>query len=639
MSYIPQVSIENPYVYFDYLQNTHPSTWDSAIATVQSINGKFNSFEAQEKIENAISFLNTIANSQRQGEIAFVQNKINEIRNITKIIKSQELQELTSQLEQILNNYETGFDYKKFSSILNKVLSLENEYKNRLETLKKNFEKNSSRNKNPGLLVDIQNEFLSLIKLLNNEKKEVSKSSQKDSKLSPQVIYNFIIKNASNLNYLDANSFSAGLLKIQIDFRKFLEKYNLSNEKEIGKNYNERIDILNKKFQEFYKNSDYAQLFFSGKIDNSELQKLSKIFGFQDNLTELGKSKKKNISFNFPNLNFTSDVPNFTFTSDITDQSIAEKMSLLEGHFIAGYHTGSINMGDDAILGYISAEYPSEQKKEAINKIDSAISAIVKAEKEFADERQYRERYLSANLDMNTKIEEALNILDKELGSLGTQGFIIHESNKYYETIESGKSGRYNKKTNSYMSGFSGRSLSILNYIDVMRNIGLDFGIDPDSWYFLALNLGEHSPGNGMTNMLEEIFSIAASLIMFDDINVIVKDAAGLLNYSNLTNLHLYRLQNLYIPASYIIQESVNYLKGISNANDAATANILVPKNPYSDYYHSFSKKSRDQKFSNFLNMDSEKKWNTVRDFISSQTKVSIHFFLNFQNFISGLIA
>ena len=62
-------------------------------------------------------------------------------------------------------------------------------------------------------------------------------------------------------------------------------------------------------------------------------------------------------------------------------------------------------------------------------------------------------------------------------------------------------------------------------------------------------------------------------------------------------------------------------------------------ENPYSDYYHSFSTKSRDKKFSKFLKMDSEKKWNTVRDFTSSQTKVSIHFFLNFQNFISGLIA
>jgi hypothetical protein len=39
---------------------------------------------------------------------------------------------------------------------------------------------------------------------------------------------------------------------------------------------------------------------------------------------------------------------------------------------------------------------------------------------------------------------------------------------------------------------------------------------------------------------LEEIFTYAAGMIMFDDVAIAVKEASNELEFSNITNIHLY---------------------------------------------------------------------------------------------------
>ena len=56
------VNIHQPYVYFDYLQETHPFIWDAAITIIKSIQSTFNSQTAQERIQNAIIFFEKLIN-------------------------------------------------------------------------------------------------------------------------------------------------------------------------------------------------------------------------------------------------------------------------------------------------------------------------------------------------------------------------------------------------------------------------------------------------------------------------------------------------------------------------------------------------------------------------------------------------
>jgi hypothetical protein len=148
--------------------------------------------------------------------------------------------------------------------------------------------------------------------------------------------------------------------------------------------------------------------------------------------------------------------------------------------------------------------------------------------KDFVNVRNQKEKVLEANKKMNIQIENTLKQLDKTLAELdpNSKAFIVHESDKYYKEMAAG----YEKSQRTGFKGFHGRSIAILNYINIMASLSEDFGIgNVDLMKFVAYNLPEHSPGAGMESSLEQIFTYAAGIIMFDDVAVAVKEAKGTL--------------------------------------------------------------------------------------------------------------
>lgn len=194
--------------------------------------------------------------------------------------------------------------------------------------------------------------------------------------------------------------------------------------------------------------------------------------------------------------------------------------------------------------------------------------------------------------------------------------------------------------------------MSIMNYIDTMASISYDFGItDPDLWKFVGINLSRHTVAEGCASPMEEIFTLAAGLIMFDDFSAIVKEGMELLDFSNLYNIHLYKLQSLYFPASYILKETADYLEFCLGENPAKAV-ITVPFNiyeinNYADLNRLYGIKNKsskswqqmEQRRNKYLNANTstDEKWEMVKDYLATETKVSINFFLNFQNFISRI--
>ena len=644
---IQPVSINNPYVYIDSLNTTAPEIWEQAVKTVNECGALINGATAQEKIDLAINFLYQVANQQQANELAFINNQIQKLENYSKEIEIPELLNLKKSFEKL--NPETGIDYKKMSSLLNKVLTTTENYKSRLKSLKDNIKKNNESNRNKGLLEDIDKEFKTTIKFLEEDKKQLQRNVKDYSKIMPFIVSEYIKNNRDKITSLNPHEFSAILLKLEIDFRKFLEqKKQLKNPSD--ETLEKREKYLKKQFNSFMKK--YEGNYFS--MPQNDIDWLVKTF----NITVPSEGKIKNSTLNYSFLsNFQNDSlydpaqdVSITITSNIKPSIIAEKLSLIIGNFDIGKHSGSSNMGNDVILGSINARVSIDPKtnQKAINALDQTIEEMNTTIKNFSVLRTDRENFKKNIQEMNESIEEKIVKLDQFYKEENLEGFIIHESTKYYQEIEKGFTGRWDSITNTRSSGFSGRTLSILNYIDTMTTIGIDFGIDPKYLYFAGINLGEHSPAHGMLNTLENIFSIAASLIMFDDASFIYKEAIEELTTSNITNLHLYNLQGLYFPSSYIIKQSAIYLTNLkqefSQTNDAATVTISTPTNPIKDYIKSAAREKdqkafdkRKKRAENFKNLSSEQQWNTIRDYVSSNTKVSIHFFLNFQNFINNM--
>ena len=202
---------------------------------------------------------------------------------------------------------------------------------------------------------------------------------------------------------------------------------------------------------------------------------------------------------------------------------------------------GGSGMGDDSIGLMLNINYTSPDYKTLLESAEATRDEIIQSMDKFAKIRDDRNKVLEENKRMNDAIESSLLDLDQKLANLEElrKVFIIHESDKYYKEIEKG---------NFYFTpeGFHGRTISILNYIDIMMNLSKTFGLGDQGplMKFVAYNLGAHSPGgNSQTQAsLEEIFTYTAGMIMFDDIGVAMKEATKDLAFSNVVNLHLYKL-------------------------------------------------------------------------------------------------
>lgn len=626
------VSISNPYVYLDYLIKTDIATWNEAVSLANSLNGTLNSIDAQEKLQNAILFLFNIAKQQRNNEVAFIQNKLNEYKKNNKLYNDEKLDQLNNKLNAILENAKKGqdFNYIEFTKILNEILMVKNNFKSRLLALKSNLETSGNR-KNQGVLVGLDKEFKNLIALLQGKKANIEEFESNEEIIS-DIIYKYLINNQENLNFKNPSALIAALLKLQTNFRFYLEK----NQKFKTFRKNEKINTQYNKF------NDLFQKFIQAEKDNDllsqtpegqkELTTISKIFNFTTKTDKkVTKAKKESYltleNFKLPNIQFKDNdyISDVIFFSNITSNAISERISDFINHIgDLSAAVGSYNLGDDALLGQIGAKYNLNDKQLSndYNALTNALDTITQAEKYFADSRRNTDEYEKNYKQLNTEIENALKILNDDMQDNQSEAFIIHESAKYYETLEKGESSSWNNKTKQLQSGFGGRTLGIFPYINTLCNIGLDLGLDPNTLKFLGINLGPHAAANNSRSTLEQIFSIAASLIMFDDAAIIVKEASGQLEFSNVTSLHLYNLQGMYFPASYIIEQSATYLSGLLSfsSKDAATATIIGPN-------YNLSKAEYGM----------PDKWKELKQQAQSTTKVSIHFFLNFANFISNI--
>lgn len=246
-------------------------------------------------------------------------------------------------------------------------------------------------------------------------------------------------------------------------------------------------------------------------------------------------------------------------------------------------------MGDDALLASLNIYYDEPKYEIALNAINDTLKRLEQEMTKFAKIRDDQKKVASANKAMNTELTKILKELDEVLGQLNkdSKAFIIHESDKYYQTMESG----FEKRWNSQYGGFHGRTIAILNYIDIMANLSENFGIkNIPLLKFIAYNLGSSSPAHGSISTLEEIFTYAAGMIMFDDIALAVQEASKTLKFNNISNIHLYKLQELYFPGSYLLYETANFLKNCpeldpAHAGNAAFATIEVGDNIYVPNY------------------------------------------------------
>lgn len=573
------------------------------------------SFEQQERINQSLEFLLTIAERQRGHERAFLEQKIKEIEN-SGDGKFQD--DLLKDLKDALSD-EGAFDYLKFINAINEAILNIERYKTRLKALK---DTKNTADVHRNLINELQTS-------LNNYTERRTQFHLSQEELIRQLTNRFFQIGAgkefliSQVGSEGALNFATAALLIQTQLARYIyDNGILQHNRVMYKNDTEflkELDRLTESLEDFSKQADVQNILHNNKV----LEEASKLFGItaqkevivrktkavqntEKNIEQIRKKIGNPIAEKDKDFTNTLKKINVTWTGDKKISIAQEIMSLINGLGTTGVHMGGKNAATDIILGSFIIETPESSVEDPVAEELENLRFDIDDKKATNNIQKTAEIYL-----------DHLDTLNKNLEGLG-KGFIFHESTKFYQSIEKGTWFK-NK------SSFHGRNMNLFNFIDIIGQFGMGFGIDTRWLKFAAYNLAESAMGSSLKAPLETYFSIAAGVAMFDDFSIVAKEMSEEMIFSNVENIHLYNLNGVYFPASYFLQATYNAMISIKDKlitiqtgdNMGFKATITTPSVSYTPPM-------------------SEEKWENVKG-QAEGAKIDLAFAANFLSFVSQL--
>lgn len=151
--------------------------------------------------------------------------------------------------------------------------------------------------------------------------------------------------------------------------------------------------------------------------------------------------------------------------------------------------------------------------------------------------------------------------IDKNLDML-LNNVNIHGSIKGYISI--GETARESK-------GLQGASFgaNILDQLDIIHETMSGFITPEDmNWLLFAmLNAGTQAIGHEYKHSLEDYFSTMIGFLMFNDAQLMFEDAINQIGYNEngSNDIHLYTINGIYMPNSFVLQRTYEALMGINS--------------------------------------------------------------------------
>lgn len=656
---IPDVSLANHFVYFNNLLDTTfnasnrkyevgieaQNTFISGMGTLET---------ADVKINQAVDFIQKIAQHERTKEISAIQaycqkNKINfpafkDELNPNTVLKDPETFYL--KLTQLINEARLGT--QRYLDELKRIKANAEGAKTKLS----DYFTNDARYRVAG---DVRS-FLR--KLIGNYREDKNTNDTYAQKLQEIVLD--IINETIGEKINSAEDFAAIGVAILTDIenkaQKKLEENGLNDFtdlmkndmleeikdtylKEISQQKKEEQTAIQQALNEYNKNGfdriirNVKDIFGITTLDktSSEYQKqlteIKKQSAKRSNNTKQerqavskirNKIKSRKMKANFQQINFTE-------LDYKTQHGNAQELiiSFIEEN---GLTVGKRGSATDILSILCNYEIKPDDKiiEQFLEEIGDELNNIYLKDDSAANNRDLRTSISTMNENINTviaKLEEKLKELNNNnLGDF----FIFHESLKLYSSIETGVNKKFGE------SGFGGRNMNILSYIDFMLSAcdtaGFSTPANRDLLVFLALNLSDSAIGHGNSEPLAKYFSIFAGLLMFDDVTNMAKEALQDLPESSVKQVHLYNLNGVYVPASMVLSYVSDALQlGAQEATYAATASIKSSE---------ATKAINDWENPEHLRPEH---WQKMGAAVASGTKVKIAFMSAFLSFIEKL--
>lgn len=625
-------SISNPYTYFKILaeytegQPYKKKAYESATGILNSIGDKLGS---KETIEGSLQFLQQAAAHERAKEIAFFDDKISKLNGLN----GETIDELREFLIRFQSN-PSGANYQLFIKKLNQAfLGVERTAK-RLQSFLNNYEENYSNSRKELNTMALRQADT----LLNSIKEQRDRIADDLDELIRVFVIKFMENHGTEAvtailtkkKTLATESFTAAAIYLQQSIFKFLIdnpdilNYNKFQEVDLQKS----IDEIYPKFEKAFLMTSEATIFQQGGAQlESILNEVSNFFEIKTLQRQNPKNRKaagrNNISDSLDNLLSLSDKTPKYLKNALKRTQIKTKFhntalgnfkeldTFISGIFKKGKQLGSLGGATDSIyVGDFEINY----------QIPSRDTDLFSEEEKLLNELKKELSKSKNSVDNSKKFTELVTKLNKLYNEIKEikQGFVIHESTKFYQTIEKGK--WYNN-----VPGFKGRGIQILNYIDDISTLGNSFGIDTDWLKFAAINLSDAALGSNLTAPLETYFTTFIGLIMFDDFELIGKELAGSIQNNKVSTIHLYKLQDMFFPSSYFLEQTYNRMLNIFDSLQSANSFYVKIKTPKAD-------KILEKKGESY-----PADWENVRGYAQQNTIVNTTFALNFLELMQNL--
>lgn len=255
-------------------------------------------------------------------------------------------------------------------------------------------------------------------------------------------------------------------------------------------------------------------------------------------------------------------------TIKVQSYYVSEDLSMLDlvSNGISAILGGGRNPTDDIQAGTLITTIDYDQKrlatldkqlwerqKKHYNKIGatSTYESFMQNTQELLDARREQEALIQKFLKHTEFGSKGLNELFSHI--------TIHSTVKGYESA-----GSYTfEKEGGFGGAAFGSTLdSELKIIDSMAQAG---GLDPldiDNLFIAMINCGQLMIGEPLKHTIENYFSAFMGMLMFNDAQLFASDVKAWLQdkteLSTVQDLHLYQLNGIIVPSSYILQETYN---------------------------------------------------------------------------------
>lgn len=649
------------------------ATYTDASITLNSYaTGLFNipqneSEKEHETILSAITFLQNIAQSERNKEIRIVKQYIDDIKKsmqegglaeILKNDKHDDLTNLLNDLENFSNNPTAGSNfedfYKKLILIITSLRTSVEQFKNRIEQLNDSDRDSWSKIAEDNILFRTGGDIDTALKGALG----IQQRTQ-DGSLSRLIISN-INKTLAKLFQENAELFltanpAAVVAGIMIEFEVFIQdKY--KNIMTIG-DKKEREKLVDALWKEYEKNEQSFLNELKNNTDRSRrmLDSISSKMGF-GNLKEVEDGKKA-----FDERQRLIEKQKQSKTRDTRNQLNKTIRKIYGDSYVDDFEKNfkwNMTTGKNGQHGLIYELFEALRSDGAnirgsagtdvvvldIGKINMDIKESAQTqldriqqqlEKSGAINSLRKNRYTDLSKAYE-KTNEAMRAATMKLNKILEKNkipediFIYHESLKLYASVEEGKHNE-----------FEGRTLGILNALDSLYTANNIAGLELPSQeilYGIVLNLAKGAVAASSKPLVENYLSIFAGLLMFDDIQNIALDAARqaqtqVLDHGEALNIHLYLLNDIYVPGSLLLTSIANAMqegyKQITSENNArAVIDVSAADQIIGQYLSQRADGSRPYRI---------KDWREIGNSMAGAIKVKILFLKSFLDFMGSL--